>query len=124
MEPFIIHATEDTPEIVFDSDNDIYKISKISVPEDAYEFYLPVIQWVKRFSETPVGARVVVEFDLEYVNSASAKQLIQLLLALEDLNKVTSVLVKWYYESIDEDMQLLGKRFKNLADLEFEFIEI
>ncbi|MEA3452400.1 MAG: DUF1987 domain-containing protein [Bacteroidota bacterium] len=124
MEPLIINATEDTPEIVFDPNKDIYKISKISVPEDAYEFYLPIIQWVKSYSESPDNSTVVVEFDLEYVNSASAKQLIQLLLALEDLGRVVTILVKWYYESIDEDMQLLGKRFKNLADLEFEFIEI
>ncbi len=123
MEPLIIQATEDTPEVVFDPINNIYKISKISVPEDAYEFYLPVIQWIKKYAESPAD-EVVVEFDLEYVNSASAKQVIQLLLSLEDLNKVTHVLIKWYYEAIDEDMKLLGKRFKNLADLDFEFVEI
>jgi hypothetical protein len=66
----------------------------------------------------------VIEFDLEYVNSASAKQLIQLLLAIEDVNRNKPVLIKWFYESIDEDMQLLGKRFKNLADINFEFIEV
>lgn len=123
MEPLIIQATEDTPEVVFDSINNNFKISKISVPEDAYEFYLPIIQWIKKYADNP-SELVVIEFDLEYVNSASAKQLIQLLLALEDLSKVTKVSVKWYYESIDEDMQLLGKRFKNLADIDFNFIEI
>ena len=123
MEPLIIQATEDTPEVVFDPMSNTFKISKISVPEDAYEFYHPIIQWIKRYSENPLE-ETIVEFDLEYVNSASAKQLIQLLLALEDLNSKAKVLVKWYYEAIDEDMQLLGKRFKNLADINFEFIEI
>ncbi len=123
MEPLIIQAAEDTPEIVFDPEQNIFKISKISVPEDAYEFYHPVIQWVREYSKDPLP-ETVVEFDLEYVNSASAKQLIQLLLALEDLSKEHKLLIKWYYEAIDEDMQMLGKRFKNLADIEFEFVEI
>lgn len=123
MESLILQATEDTPEIVFDPDQSTFKISNISVPEDAYEFYLPIIKWIKEYSTTPLD-KTVVEFDLEYVNSASAKQLIQLLLALEDLGKNNTVLIKWYYEAIDEDMQMLGKRFKNLADIEFEFIEI
>ena len=123
MEPLIIQSAEDTPEIVFDPEQNIFKISKISVPEDAYEFYHPVIQWVREYSKDPLP-ETIVEFDLEYVNSASAKQLIQLLLALEDLSKENKLLIKWYYEAIDEDMQMLGKRFKNLADIEFEFVEI
>jgi len=123
MEPLIIQATEDTPEIVFDPNQNIFKISKISVPEDAYEFYYPIIQWIRDYSSSPL-TETLLEFDLEYVNSASAKQLIQLLLALEDLNKSNKVMIKWYYEAIDEDMQMLGKRFKNLADIDFEFVEI
>jgi hypothetical protein len=123
MEPLIIQSTDDTPEVILDPGNNIFKISNISVPEDAYEFYHPIIQWIKRYSENPLE-ETIIEFDLEYVNSASAKQLIQLLLALEDLNTKAKVLVKWYYEAIDEDMQMLGKRFKNLADIEFEFVEI
>ncbi|MBN2891148.1 MAG: DUF1987 domain-containing protein [Bacteroidales bacterium] len=123
MEPLILQATEDTPEVIFDPDQNTFKISKISVPEDAYEFYYPIIQWLKEYGENALE-KTVVDFDLEYVNSASAKQIIQLLLALEDISKNNDVSIKWYYEAIDEDMQLLGKRFKNLADIEFEFIEI
>ena len=123
MEALILQATEDTPEIIFDPEQESFKVSKISVPEDAYEFYLPIIQWLKDYSAEPLS-ETVVDFDLEYVNSASAKQIIQVLLALEDISKDHTVLIRWYYEAIDEDMELLGKRFKNLADIEFEFIEI
>lgn len=123
MNPLIIQATEDTPEVIFDPSQNIFKLSRISVPEDAYEFYHPIIQWIKNYSND-AQPETLIEFDLEYVNSASAKQLIQLLLALEDLNKKQKIKIKWYYEAIDEDMQMLGKRFKNLADIEFEFIEV
>ena len=123
MEALILQATEDTPEVIFDPEQSVFKISKISVPEDAYEFYHPIIMWIKEYGKVPLK-ETVVDFDLEYVNSASAKQVIQVLLALEDISKNNTVLIRWYYESIDEDMQLLGKRFKNLADIDFEFIEI
>lgn len=123
MNPLIIPATEDTPEVVFDPAQDTFKLSKISVPEDAYEFYHPIIEWLKEYGKSPLE-ETIVDFDLEYVNSASAKQIIQLLLTLEEISAEKKVVIKWYYESIDEDMQLLGKRFKNLADIKFEFIEI
>ena len=79
--------------------------------------------WIKAYGENPLD-ETIVDFDLEYVNSASAKQVIQVLLALEEISKEKTVLIRWYYEAIDEDMQMLGKRFKNLADIDFEFIEI
>lgn len=123
MEPLIINATDDTPEIIFDPSKNTFKISKISVPEDAYEFYSPVIQWIKDYGNRPLP-ETNLEFNLEYVNSASAKQLIQVLLAFEEINKKNKVKIKWYYEGIDEDMLMLGKRFKNLTDIEFDFIEI
>lgn len=123
MEPLIISATDDTPEIVFDPSKNVFKISKISVPEDAYEFYAPVIQWIKDYGHKPLQ-ETLLEFNLEYVNSASAKQLIQVLLTFEEINKKSKVKIKWIYEEIDEDMLMLGKRFKNLTDIEFDFIEI
>ena len=123
MESLIIKETEDTPEIILNPAENFFKISKISVPEDAYEFYQPIIHWVKEYANDP-NEETIVELDLEYVNTASSKQLIQVILALELVNKKSKVLVKWYYEEIDEDMQSLGKRFGNLVDVDFEFIEI
>ncbi len=123
MEPLIIKETEDTPEIIFDPIDDIFKISKISVPEDAYEFYEPIIGWLKSYANKP-NDETIVEFDLEYVNTASSKQLIQVILALEEVARNGNVVAKWYYEEIDEDMQALGERYAKLVDVKFEFIEI
>ena len=123
MEPLIIKETEDTPEIILNPAENHFKISKISVPEDAYEFYQPIIHWLKEYANKP-NEKTVVELDLEYVNTASSKQLIQVIFALELVSKNSKVLVKWYYEEIDEDMEGLGKRFAKLVDVDFEFIEI
>ncbi len=123
MEPLIIKETEDTPEIIFNPEDETFKISKISVPEDAYEFYEPVISWLKNYSNNP-NEETIIEFDLEYVNTASSKQLIQVILALEEVAKNADVVARWYYEEIDEDMQSLGERYAKLVDVKFEFIEI
>ena len=63
MEKFIREETEDTPEIIFDPENGVFKISKISVPENALEFYAPVLEWIKQYSEEP-NIQTKFDFDL------------------------------------------------------------
>lgn len=123
MEPLILKETEDTPEIIFNPEENIFKISKISVPEDAFQFYEPILNWLKEYERNP-NPETVVNFDLEYVNTASSKQLIQIMLLLEKIGEKSKVTVKWHYEAIDEDMQSLGERYNKLVKIHFEFIEI
>lgn len=122
MEKLILEETEDTPEIILDPDNNEFKISKISVPENALDFYAPVLNWIKEYAKNP-NPKTVFDFDLEYVNTASSKQVIQLILLLQKVAEKGDVKVRWYYESIDEDMQALGKRYKKLVNVPFELIE-
>ena len=53
MEKLFIEETEDTPEIILDPEQNIFKISKISVPENALDFYKPVLDWIKNYAESP-----------------------------------------------------------------------
>ena len=82
MEKLIIEETEDTPEIILDPEQNIFKISKISVPENALDFYKPILEWIKAYAENP-NVQTVFDFDLEYVNTASSKQVIQVILSLQ-----------------------------------------
>ena len=124
MEPIILQPSEDTPEVFFNPEEKVFRVTGISVPEDAYEFYQPLIKWLKQYSQNPLP-ETVFEFNLEYVNTASNKQLMQLILVLDEMAKKSPVTIKWFYESIDEDMLSLGKRYEKLAkNINFEFIEI
>ena len=123
MEKFVREETEDTPEIIFDPENGIFKISKISVPENALEFYAPVLEWIKQYSEEP-NIQTKFDFDLEYVNTASSKQVIQIILLLQKVAEKGDVRVRWLYESIDEDMRALGARYKKLVNVPFELVAI
>ena len=61
---------------------------------------------------------------LEYFNTASSKQLIQILLLLGNLKGKTDIKVNWYYKEIDEDMQALGEEYSQIINLPFNLISV
>jgi len=122
MEPLIIKATEDTPEIRFDPEQEIFEISNVSLPENAIEFYAPILDWLKRYKSNP-NPKTVFNFDLEYLNTASSKQVFELVFLIDKINENSDVTVRWHYDAIDEDMYSLGVRFTHLVKVKFELVE-
>lgn len=122
MEALIKEATADTPKVHFDAQNNIFEISKMSLPEDAIEFYEPVVKWLEMYKQNP-NKETVFTFKLEYFNTASSKQIIQILLLLQELSQTSDVKIKWYYKDIDEDMETIGEEYSQVIDVKFELIE-
>ena len=122
MEPLIIKATEDTPEIVLDPENGIFKISDRSLPENAIEFYQPVFEWLKNYSKEP-DTPTNFEFKLEYFTTSSAKQIIKILLILQEISTKSEVNIKWYYKKEDVDMYASGLKYQKLINANFELVE-
>ncbi len=122
LEPLIIHETKDTPRVHFDPQKGIFEISKLSLPEDAIGFYRPILEWLEKYKENP-NPETVFDFKIEYFNTASSKQLIQILLLLEDLNKKSKVKVRWHYKDIDEDMKEIGEEYASIINVDFELVE-
>ncbi|MBR4440644.1 MAG: DUF1987 domain-containing protein [Bacteroidales bacterium] len=123
MKPYIKTATADTPSVILDADKGIFEISQMSLPEDAVDFYTPILAWLRDYAKDP-NPETVFNMKLEYFNTASSKQLIQILLILQDMKDKSSVLVKWYYKEIDEDMLSLGEEYKQIMKIPFELTEI
>jgi hypothetical protein len=122
MKPLIIQATEDTPEVIFDPEKEIFKISNVSLPENAIEFYAPIIDWLKKYKENP-NPKTVFDFDIEYLNTASSKQVFELIFLIDKINEFSDVTIRWHYDVIDEDMHSLGIRFTHLVKVKFELVE-
>lgn len=122
MKSLLIQATADTPKVHFDKDNNIFEISGLSLPEDAIEFYKPVMRWLEDYFISP-NAKTDFNLKLEYFNTASSKQIIQLLLFLEKLNVKSPVKILWHYKDIDEDMHDLGEEYSEIIKVKFELIE-
>ena len=123
MEPFIKEPTIDTPRVVLDAESGVFEISQMSLPEDAVDFYAPIINWLMEYSENP-QKETVFNMKLEYFNKASSKQLIQILLLLGNLKGKTDIKVNWYYKEIDEDMQALGEEYSQIINLPFNLISV
>jgi len=122
MKPLIIEPTEDTPMIYFHPQEGRFEISKSSLPENAVEFYNPIIQWLKAYSASP-NPQTVFDFNLEYLNTASSKQVFEIVMQINNISHNSDVTVRWHYDSIDEDMLGLGTRFSHLVNVNFEFVE-
>jgi len=122
MDTFTKKETESTPKIDFDIQNSIYEISGKSVPLKTSEFYQPIINWLKGFSDD-IKNESKVKIDLEYFNSESYKWLIQIFRIFERSNKLgAKINVEWFFDKGDEEIMDLGKEFEQIVDLPFKII--
>jgi len=123
MDILKIEKTSDTPNVTLDSNNNLFEFSYRSLPENAIDFYNPILDWIEEYSKNP-NNETIVDFKLEYFNTASAKQIAKVLLKLLEISKNAKVKINWYYDKDDTDMLASGQRYSKLINLEFEFIEI
>ncbi len=122
MEPLLIKATNDTPKIHFDTQIPNFELANKSLPEDAIEFYQPVFRWLEGYKINP-NPITVFDFKLEYFNTASSKQIIQILSLIAQIAQKSDVTVRWHYRDIDEDMQAIGEEYSMLINVKFEMVE-
>ncbi len=116
-----IDETEDSPEIILDSENYLLKISGPSFPEDAFGMFQPIMRWVDSIKDKAV--KLTCEFDFSILSSASNKLLFEVLLKLEDMyQNGKDVAIFWYHDDFDEDMQEEGESFAQSIHVPFKFI--
>jgi hypothetical protein len=124
MEILDIRATNDTPRVIFDPDNEIFEISGRSLPEDVVNFYQPVIEWLDEYKQNP-NLKTEFVFKYIYFNTATSKLVQDILIRLEQIHEAgNEVAVIWYYEQDDEDMKDLGEEFQEYVEVPFEMIPL
>ena len=124
MEQTKIHmpGNRSTPEILFDPGAGIYRISGISIPANASEFYAPVIDWLRTNIPTLPEPRPVV-FELEYFNSSSMKTLFLTLMELKKGLEMGRIgMINWLVEEDDEGMIDAGETLAELAGIEINVV--
>jgi hypothetical protein len=120
MERIKIASTPRTPSVILDADSGTLSIAGRSIMEYPEDFYKEILDGVDMyFSEYDKPLSVSLSF--EYFNTASSKELYDLLKKL----KGQKASVKWYYEEDDLDMEETGKDYEKLiGDVSFEHIPI
>jgi hypothetical protein len=113
----------DTPAITFDHEAGTLRIEGESYPENAMEFYRPVLESLNAFVEER-SIPLSVAFKMLYFNSSSSKCLLDLFDILEEYAaaKQQPVTVSWYYQEDDEDIKESGEDFAEDLELDFKLI--
>ncbi len=113
----IIDETEKTPIINGDISKGTFSIKGKSLPENAREFYNPVLDWLKDFYQSP-SSKIQVDIDLEYFNTASSGVIFKILREIQKMASTREVKIYWHYEEDDIEIEEVGLEFQSaLGDI-------
>lgn len=104
MNDLTIKETEQTPGIDFKSSG-FMCIKGKSLPEDPIKFFKPLFQWVEDLE----SENVKFDIKLEYVNTSSSKNILELIKIVDRNHKIRNLDLNWYYEIDDMDMLEFGE---------------
>lgn len=123
LSPLLMEAGKDTPFVSFDNVSGKLELTGRSFPLNAKGFYIPVLDWLSRYSQNPAIETIFI-FKLEYFNTPSSKCITDILKTLKIMrDSGKNVSVFWYYEEDDVDILDLGHVFSRTIDIPFEFKE-
>lgn len=123
MESLFVQATDDTPLVDYNIETGIFKLTGRSLPENAVDFYAPILAWIDELFSQTEQQTYVFEIFFEYFNTASSKQIAKMLLQIEKFIEKHSITIRWLYEKDDTDMLFLGEQYSKFLKLPFEIIE-
>jgi len=123
MDPIKIEGTPKTPTINFSAETGVLEIKGRSIPENAVEFYKPMVDWIGAYGDQAKPA-TQVNVQLEYFNTSSSKCILDVFKKLESINSKTSITINWHYEEDDEDMLEAGEDYQAIINIPFKMIEM
>lgn len=122
MENLNIEQTKFTPSIVFDTEKGLLEVKGDSLPENTTEFYKPLMETLFTYLQTPHES-ITVNLELTYFNSSSSKFLYDFFDLFVENNNGTDVVINWFHDKEDENMEESGEDFKDdFEDLKFNVI--
>lgn len=119
MNDLNIPSSQSTPGVTSAFSEGILMMRGDSYPENSYEFFTPIIQWL----ETYLGSQqrpLRLELRLVYMNTSSVKAMMDIFDMLEDAHQGGQpVSVDWYYDPLNERVFDLADEFRE--DCTFPF---
>lgn len=122
MENLTIDETKYTPSIKMDINGTIELVGK-SYPENTFEFYVPMMEWVKEYFETSAADVTTVNMEITYFNSSSSKLFFDFFDLLEE-NNDHNIVINWIYDEENESALEAGEDFmEDFEDLTINLVE-
>jgi hypothetical protein len=109
MEDLFLQGTDSLPTINFKTNGEL-KITGRALPEDANNFFRPVLDWLRNFTAEEVN----IEFNLDYFNTSVSKQLLDMFKIIENNPGNKTINMKWMYEDGDDEMLESGEIYAEM----------
>lgn len=122
MEQINIEPTKKTPGITFDPSKGFLEVTGRSIPENAIDFYKPLISSLNEYAKKPLDV-TNVNVKLEYFNTSSSKCILDMFKSIEVIHKNNlTVNINWFYEDEDEDMLETGEYYEDIIKIPFKMV--
>ena len=104
-----------------DPEQGLVEIKGRSIPENSVEFYRPVMEWLDEYNNSGNASTTNVNIQLEYFNTSSSKCILDIFKKLELVHKKSNnIVINWFYEEDDEDMQEAGEDYQAIIKVPFK----
>lgn len=128
MKRLFIQSTENTPEVNFNPEECFFSMNGVSVPENPFKFYDPIVDWMNNEMKIPKlsNLKVVLAVNIKYFSTSSAKFLLKLVALFNDACKKqgSNFEVEWSFHEEDEDMKEAGELIQKLSNANFIYKSI
>ena len=119
-----IAASFDTPEIELNKQQGIFRISGNSYPEDPVVFYAPIHKWFTKYAANP-NSKTVLEVHFKYFSTSSTQIFFDIFRILEEMKtQGYDVLIRWLYDTENEEIKENGENYSTLFYVPFELVEV
>ncbi|QCI28330.1 DUF1987 domain-containing protein [Caminibacter pacificus] len=123
MEKVYIPATRYTPEITLDPQKGLIEMKGKSYPENTFEFYKPIIDWVKEYIKNP-NDTTTVNMEIVYFNSSTSKLFFNLFDILYENKDKSKITINWIYDKENDTAKEAGEDFiEDFPDIDFRLVE-
>ncbi len=124
MKKLFFEATKYTPYILLDPQSGMLEIKGKSYPENTFDFYQPVMDWMAEYFTAHVCDRTTVNMEIIYFNSSSSKLFFDLFDLLEEAHDSNEIEINWIYDEENESAEESGQDFKeDFEHLNFNLVK-
>ena len=109
-------------EVNFNKDTGILEMEGSSYPENALDFFGPIIDWIKDYI-SEISKPIILNIRLNYLNTSSTKCILDSFEILEQyFQSGGDVKINWFYAEDDEDIKETGEELGEDFSFPIEYI--
>jgi len=124
MNNLIIERSVETPEINFNSQTGVLKVSGRAYSGDITQYYKRMSAWLEEYLKEPQQT-TVIELQLDYYNSVFIKLLFYFFERSKDvLQSNKKLVIKWFHQKDDEESIEDALRISKIISFPIEIVEL